>query len=121
IQETIKKMEARNSGDAFMKSVVNEMCLQGDPVLKFNSWDKPDLAAKDENIYFSPSTVSSQTDTFSIHFVTRNLAKAIPDTFPVRIKRTLPDGTDSIYTIFRTRCYYGDTMTLTMRAGALKG
>jgi len=121
IQQTVKRVQATPADPGLLKEVCNEMSLQGDPALKFNSWGKADLAAYDKNIFFTPAIVNSQSDTFSLHFVTRNIAKAVPDTFDVVIDRTFPDGTDSIYKIPRSRCYYADTLTLTMKAGGLNG
>jgi hypothetical protein len=121
IQQTCKQLQQASPTDLRIKQVVNEMTLQGDPGIRFNSWSKPDYVAEEKNISFSPANISSDMETFSMKFITRNFAKAIPDSFEVEITRTFPDGIDSVYNIKRAKCYYSDTLQLTMQLGGDRG
>ncbi len=123
IQNSVRILETNPSytGDSEMKRVCLEMSLQGDPMLRFNSWPKPDLVADESNIYFTPDVITANMDTFSIHFRTRNYARAVNDTFHVVITRTLPNGVDSVYTVARPRCYYADDMSVNMHVAGLNG
>lgn len=121
MQHTIQILQDNYNGNSGIKRVVNEMSLQGDPMLRYNSWAKPDLVADESNIHFTPDVITSDMDTFTIHFRTRNYARAVSDTFRVTITRTMPNGVDSVYTIARPRCYYADDLSVTMRVGGLNG
>jgi hypothetical protein len=121
MQHTIQNLQFNNQLDQSIKKVVNEMSLQGDPMLHYNSWAKPDLVADESNIHFTPSVITADMDTFSIHFTTRNYARAVSDTFRVTITRTLPNGVDSVYTVARPRCYYSDELSINMKVAGLNG
>lgn len=121
MQHTIQNLQENYNGNTGIKRVVNEMSLQGDPMLRYNSWSKPDLVADESNIYFTPDVITADMDTFSIHFKTRNYARAVSDTFQVTITRKLPNGVDSVYTIKRPRCYYSDDLSVNMKVAGLNG
>ncbi|MEO8087297.1 MAG: C25 family cysteine peptidase, partial [Bacteroidota bacterium] len=121
MQHTIQCLQDNYNGNSGIKRVVNEMSLQGDPMLRYNSWPKPDLVAEESNISFTPNVITADMDTFSIHFKTRNYAQAVSDTFRVTITRTLPNGVDSVYTIARPRCYYEDDLSINMKVSGLNG
>lgn len=106
-----------DSNDLGIKTVCYEMSLDGDPALKVNNFSKPDLEISEPSISFSPSSITSETDTFSIRVVTRNIGRATADSFHVSIKRIYPDGTDSTYVITRNGCYFADTLSLTLHNG----
>ena len=93
------------------------MSLQGDPSLRLNHFDKPDYAVNESNISFSPNEISTDLDTFTVHVTLRNIGKAVQDSFYVNVIRTFPNGLDSVYTLKRGRCYYQDTINLTMKTG----
>jgi hypothetical protein len=121
MQHTIQILQTNNVGNSGIKRVVNEMSLQGDPMLRYNSWAKPDLVAEGRNIRFTPSVITADMDTFSLHFKTRNYARTVSDTFRVTITRTLPNGVDSVYTVARARCYYEDEFSVNMKVAGLNG
>ena len=121
MQHTIQILQDNFNGNSGIKRVVNEMSLQGDPMLRYNSWGKPDLVADESNIHFTPDVITADMDTFSIHFKTRNYARAVRDSFTVTITRRLPNGVDSVYHIKRARCFYSDDVSVTMKVGSLNG
>jgi hypothetical protein len=121
VQQTSKRLEAASPTDLRVKQVVNEMSIQGDPIIKFNSWTKPDYVALESNVFFSPNTIQSSDETFKLKFVTRNYARAVPDSFKVAITRTYPDGVDSVYTIPQAKCYYADTLQVVLPTGGVNG
>ena len=102
----------QDSTDLGMKTVCYEMSLDGDPAVKINFSRLPDLEISEPAIYFSPSNITSELDSFTVHAIVRNIGKATGDPFHVVITRTYPDGTDSVYTIFRPYCYYADTISM---------
>jgi len=104
-------------GSPNIQLVCNEMSLHGDPSLKLNNFSKPEYSITEPEIAFTPPGITTDLDTFSIHITTRNFGKAVPDSFYVHITRTFPDGTDSIYSIKRGRCYYNDELVVTVKTG----
>ncbi|MBK9524690.1 MAG: hypothetical protein IPO39_07995 [Bacteroidetes bacterium] len=100
-----------------IRIVCNEMSLQGDPSLRLNHFSKPDYAVNESNIRFTPEEISTDLDTFSVNVTLRNIGKAVQDSFIVNVIRTFPDGVDSTFSFKRGRCYYQDTMNITMKTG----
>ncbi|REK06626.1 MAG: hypothetical protein DWQ44_10080 [Bacteroidetes bacterium] len=100
--------------------VCNEMSLHGDPALRLNYFSKPDYVISESQIYFDPPSVSTDLDSFSVSIITRNIGKAVTDSFDVRITRTFPDGTDSVYVVKRGNCFYQDELTLNLETGNFK-
>ncbi|MCX6291286.1 MAG: C25 family cysteine peptidase [Bacteroidetes bacterium] len=112
MQQTI--LQVQDSNELGKKTVCQEMTLEGDPILKMNSWKKPDYLMLQSNIFFSPNNITTDLDTFTVHVIVRNIAKAVPDSFNVIITRTFPNGIDSVYIRRIAHCNYGDTLQLTM-------
>jgi len=104
-------------GSPNIQLVCNEMSLHGDPSLKLNNFSKPEYSITEPGISFTPSGITTDLDTFSIHINTRNLGRAIPDSFYVNVTRTFPDGTDSVYSIKRGHCYYNDELIVNVKTG----
>lgn len=100
-----------------IKIVCNEMSLNGDPALRLNVWTKPDYMVDGSSLRFNPAAVTTDLDTFSVVVNVRNLAKAVSDSFTVRVTRTYPDGSDSVYTFQRGNCFYNDEFSITMTTG----
>ena len=113
IQQTIRDIQ--DTTNVGTKTVCQEMSLEGDPGIKINNWKQPDLVMEPANIFFTPSSITTDLDTFNVHVIVRNFAKAVPDSFNVVITRVFPNGTDSVYTVRVGHCYYSDTVQLTMR------
>ncbi len=103
------------------KQVASEMSLQGDPAIRLNSFDKPDYSIDESKVYFTPSYITTDLDTFNVKIITRNYGKAVQDSFVVRITHTYPNGIDSVYTFKRGRCYYSDELTAKLFTGGFSG
>jgi len=106
-----------DSTDLGVKTVCYEMSLDGDPAVKVNFSTLPDLEVAEPSIYFSPSNITSELDSFTVHAIVRNIGKATGESFNVVITRTYPDGADSVFTLFRPYCYYADTIALKIANG----
>ena len=119
MKKVIQEIQLTN-GDG-EKQVSSEMSLQGDPAIRLNSFLKPDFAINESNIHFSPSTITTDLDTFSINVTTRNLGKAVQDSFLVKITHTYSNGLDSVYIFKRGKCYYSDELRVTMNTGGFSG
>jgi hypothetical protein len=77
-----------------------QMTLHGDPMLKVNYHNKPEIELTDSRISFGPSNISYATDSLEIYITLRNLGKSIIDTFNINITRDFPGlDNDSTYYI----------------------
>ncbi len=119
MQKAVQKIQVSN-GDG-EKQVSSEMSLQGDPAIRLNSFIKPDYAIDESNIHFTPTTITTDLDTFSVSITTRNLGKAVQDSFIVKITHTYSNGLDSVYIFKRGRCYYSDELRVTLNTGGFSG
>jgi hypothetical protein len=64
--------------------------LQGDPTIVLNSFDKPDYTVSDEDVYYDPSPVTADADTFQVKAVITNIGKAINGPVRVTLERSNP-------------------------------
>ena len=103
------------------KQVSSEMSLQGDPAIRLNSFLKPDYSINESNIRFTPSTITTDLDTFSVAITIRNLGRAVQDSFLVKITHTYSNGLDSVYRFKLGRCYYSDELRVTLNTGGFSG
>ena len=103
------------------KQVSSEMSLQGDPAIRLNSFLKPDYSINESNIRFTPSTITTDLDTFSVAITIRNLGRAVQDSFIVKITHTYSNGLDSVYRFKRGRCYYSNELRVTLNTGGFSG
>jgi len=72
---------------------LRQMNLQGDPLIRLHSPQKPDLAIDESSIYFTPEDLTSFLDSFKINIIVKNLGLILPnDTFVVAVRQRLPSG-----------------------------
>lgn len=95
--------------------------LHGDPVIVLTAQDKPDYRMSTEQIFFSPSNVTNEIDSFSIHIISRNAGKALSDSFAVTISRIFPDKSVSDTTFFYISTAFQDTFTVYLPVNRSKG
>jgi hypothetical protein len=117
IKQTIHDVE---STDVLTKQTCYEMTWHGDPVLRPNSWTKPDYSVSSPNISFTPTNISTDLDTFTIHVLIENCGRSINDSFYVYIKRQYPDGTDSVFTVKVNNLYNQTYVNLVLRTSSFK-
>ena len=102
-------------------SVVNEldestcfsMSLNGDPMLKLNSHQFPELEITDQSISFNPKKIDFSTDSITLNLAIKNLGKVTSDTFQIEVNRKFPKyNTDSTYRVLVDGVKYLDTFQL---------
>ncbi len=101
-------------------SQAQQMALLGDPAVSLFGANKPDYevnAGAVSVISLDEDPVTAQSDSFAIEFRVRNFGRTEPQPLPVRIRRTLGDGTtlnyDSVYTPVR----YSEVLRMIIRKG----
>ena len=104
-----------NSTSFNKRTVLAQMTLHGDPALKPNFHNKPEIAIEAAGVYITPDEVDLTVDSIDINVVIYNLGQSVSDTFNLEIKRFFPNnGGDSLYTMLIPRLDYVDTVTLTV-------
>ena len=84
-----------------------QMTLNGDPMLRLNYHNKPEIELTDSRVSFGPSFISYATDSIDVSITIRNLGKSITDTIVVDITRDFPNSfTDSVYVVSFTGLDY---------------
>jgi hypothetical protein len=97
----------------YMEVTATQFLLNGDPALKVNYHNRPEIELLEQNIFFKPDYVDLNTDSIEMNIVLKNLGHSIIDTFNVEIRRSFPGTTiDSIYSINHPRLDYIDTIKL---------
>lgn len=73
------------------------MGLQGDPAVVLNSFQLPDLAISNQDVYFTPEEITFELDSFQINVVVSNNGEATLQPFDVTVEHRLPDGNIEVY------------------------
>ncbi len=104
-------------------SVGQQMLLQGDPALIFFKANKPDyFTASDQMTLasFDNNPVTALTDSFKLKVIVSNLGITTLTKLGVKIKRTFPNGTQTVIDLpakFNS-IYFQDTLTFTLKKQA---
>ena len=116
IQSTIKNIGGDNpSLDFFSRINIEEINLNGDPALNFNSHLKPDYVIEDQLIKIDPAFISVAETKFTANIKWLNIGKAINDSIMLEIKRVYPNGTsDMVYRHNVKAPHYADSLTLNL-------
>ena len=97
------------------ENVMMQMTLHGDPSLKVNPHNKPELEVNNTSIFITPAQVDLSVDSIDVNVVVYNLGRSALDTFAVELTRTFPNnGGDSLYTQLVDGIDYIDTVVFTI-------
>jgi len=115
IKSTIEQLQSSGSSGILTESVTSQMNLNGDPCIRFNWHQKPEIEIKSSDVWFTPSKLNLSVDSIQAHIVLTNLGQSITDTFNLEIKRDFPLSIkDSIYKIRIPNLHYKDTVVFSM-------
>ncbi|HNQ66763.1 MAG TPA: C25 family cysteine peptidase [Bacteroidales bacterium] len=99
----------------------HEFTLHGDPSIRINYFEKPDLTVTPALLTFIPGEITTVADSFDLRIVVKNIGRATNETFFVSISRSLPDGTQYEYNVPVYGCNYFDTIYVKMPVDRLNG
>lgn len=122
IKKTIQNIQGNGSNTTIVSTVL-EMTLHGDPSIVINKHDLPDYMLTSSNVYFNPTQVSTEVDSFDVNVVVTNLGRAINDTIILELIRDFPDQNfqDSVYVKYIHTPHFKDTITFTLPVDPVKG
>ena len=98
-----------------LQNVCNQMVLHGDPAIRLNYHNEPELEINHSSIFFTPSVIDLTVDSIDVNVVVYNLGQSVLDTFAIELTRTFPNGGgDSLYTKLVNGIDYMDTIVFTI-------
>ncbi|HEY4798596.1 MAG TPA: C25 family cysteine peptidase, partial [Bacteroidia bacterium] len=100
--------------DPYRSATCLEMTLHGDPAIVIHSNKLPDYAINPTSLYFKPTYISTDLDSFKANVVVTNIGKANHDSVRVKIIRKFSDGTSASYTKTVANLYFKDTLIFTL-------
>jgi hypothetical protein len=115
IRYTINTIESAGFSDLLTESTCSQMTLNGDPMVRLNWHEKPEIEITEQSVSFSPDQLDLTVDSIQMDLVLTNLGKSIIDTFSVEITRNFPGSSmDSVYTFYINQLHYKDTLSFKM-------
>jgi len=104
------------------KSVCMGMTLQGDPALRLSFAQKQDYEITNASVYFTPSVVTTEIDSFDVNVIIKNLGIAKNESFTVHLTRNFPNnaGTYEKDTVL-SFIPFKDTLTVRMAVDPIRG
>jgi len=97
VQEAIRaSFDVTTQFDFYARVHCEQVSLNGDPALKYNSQPKPDYVIEEPLVKISPVSISVADASFKIDAKMMNMGKAVDSNIVVEIKRTYPNNTTEI-------------------------
>ena len=97
MDEAIKRsFDITTQFDFYARVHCEQISLNGDPALKYNTHTKPDYVIEDPLVKISPSTTTTSETSFRVNASIMNIGKAIDRNIVVEIKRTYPNNTTQV-------------------------
>jgi hypothetical protein len=97
MQEAIRRsFDVTTQFDFYARVHCEQISLNGDPALKYNTQSKPDYAIEDQLVKVSPSFVSVDETSFTIDAKMLNIGKAVDSNIVVEVKRTYPNNVTQV-------------------------
>ena len=110
-----------NLADHLRVNTALTFALHGDPSLTLNAHIAPDYKVEPSSIFFDPSEVTAQIDSFDVKVVVTNIGKAIADQPGVELIRYLPSGIDTSISLEISELYFRDTLSFTLPVDRANG
>ncbi|MGB6035400.1 MAG: C25 family cysteine peptidase, partial [Cryomorphaceae bacterium] len=116
IRKTVREIQGQNDpNNLFVINTTLGMSLQGDPAVVVNSWPKPDLSISAQDIFFTPSEITAETDSFTVNMVVTNIGRGTFQPFSVTLEHETPEGIgDSVYVRTVDGLLFKDTVRINL-------
>ncbi len=96
-----------------LRTTLGQMTLHGDPALKPNHHEHPEILVENAGFYLTPDDLDLTVDSIDLHLVLYNLGRSVTDTFQIEFIRHFPNnGGDSSYFIQVPELNYIDTVSV---------
>ncbi|MBQ3676610.1 MAG: hypothetical protein II926_04505 [Bacteroidales bacterium] len=88
-----------------------DFTLQGDPIVKLHSFEKPDLTVDETSVFFTPSLLTTDMETMTVNFVVRNNGRAFNSAYSLRATFTSLEGEVYVLEKIVNGAYCRDTLS----------
>lgn len=114
IKETVRQVQT-TLNNFIMETTCTQMTLHGDPLVKVNAHQKPEIEITEQSVYFTPENLNLSTEEFQLNLVVKNLGRSILQNVNVVVVRKFPgQSADSIYVQTIPQLHYMDTLVFNM-------
>ncbi|MDA3820341.1 MAG: C25 family cysteine peptidase [Candidatus Delongbacteria bacterium] len=120
-QEAIRLAQQGNLSDQSLEATCQEMVLHGDPAIRLNYTELPDLVMEPSGISFDQPEITTAQDSFRLTISMTNHGQAFADTFIVRTTREYPDQSIDEYQHAVGGCLYYQAFQIKMPVDHSKG
>jgi hypothetical protein len=123
IRRTVQEIQSQNDpNNLFVINTTLGMSLQGDPAVVVNSWPKPDLSIGAQDVFFTPSEITAETDSFTVNMVVTNIGRGTYQPFSVTLEHETPEGVgDSVYVRTLEGLLFKDTVRINLPVDVQSG
>jgi len=98
-----------------METTCTQMVLNGDPMLKLNTHEKPEIEITPQSVSFLPTNLDLTVDSIEMFIAVKNLGQSVTDTFDLIVERNFPNSSvDSVYIFSFPELHYVDTVSFKM-------
>jgi hypothetical protein len=99
----------------YLESTCTQMALNGDPMLKLNWHENPEIELLEQAVFFTPEELDLTVDSIEMHIALTNLGRSFTDTFSLEVIRDFPlSSNDSTYIFSIPGLNYKDTFSFKM-------
>lgn len=114
IKSTIGAIEYPGA-NLLLESTCTQMALNGDPMIKLNYHEKPEIEITEQSVTFSPEQLDLSIDSITMNIELTNLGHSIITPFQVEVVRNFPGSTtDSVYTFIIPELHYKHTLSFNL-------
>lgn len=111
MKQNIQDIYLTSPGNQYLETTCTQMVLNGDPMVKLNWHEKPEIELLEQNVSFFPNDLNLTVDSIEIRIILTNLGHSTLDTFNVEITRNFPSSSvDSVYYFQVPKLNYKDTL-----------
>lgn len=115
MRRTILYSQIALGNNLLSESTCMQMALHGDPMLRVNWHQRPEIEISAQNMYFEPTALNLTVDSIELNLIITNLGRSVLQPFKVEIRRDFPGTTtDSVYTLTLPHLHYKDTIHFKM-------
>lgn len=93
-----------------LENACTQVTLHGDPALKINYHLAPELVVRQQDIFFEPTSITLADDSMNVNVIVSNIGRGTKDSIQVELKRSFPNGADSLFSKTLYGSLYVDTV-----------
>jgi hypothetical protein len=115
MKRNIQVLEPVAPNTLYYETTCTQMVLNGDPMLRINHHDRPEIELLEENVWFTPENLDLTMDSIEMHINLKNIGRSVVDTFSIEIIRDFPGtSVDSTYFFTLPNLHYQTEFTFKM-------